>query len=370
MPAGLVFALLLAAGPWGVRTLPDGDAGWVVRWEGGPAPVEIDGARRTVAPPLRLDAGRPHAVAVGPHRFTLPPAPDDPCAPLRFIALGDGRAAVDGVGPSAYWAPILAEAIARRPAFVVNTGDLVKNGERPDEWAAYLRTLPPWPPVVAVRGNHDRGPHFYRLGLAPGPVFAWTVGPLLLAGIDTEVPAIEPVAAALDGVLAASHAPWKIVVMHRPIWSRGNHGSDERGFNRILVPLFDRHDVALVLAGHDHDYERFCASVGVGPERRCAGPGRGTVYVVTGGAATFTNPVPGVARGVPDAVADADAAASRRFSGAHHVVEIEIRRGRLEGTVHRTRAGNVRPPGVMDRFVITRPDPEACQRRPDAGVGG
>lgn len=383
---GAVGAGVAAGGVYGVRTLPDGDEGWAVRWSGGSAVggsagvgagvgtavlvpaelgggagigggarVEVDGQVVAVAAgeALRVDARVPHRVRVGAVAFELPARPA-PCAPLRFVVLGDGRAAVDGVGPSAYWAGILGEALALDPAFVINTGDLVKNGEVAAEWPPYLASLPPWPPVLAVRGNHDRGPAFYAHGLAPGEVFGWTAGPVFIVGLDTELVG-ERLTAALgevDRLLGASAARWRVVVMHRPVWSRGNHGSDERRVNDRLVPILDRHGVDVVFAGHDHHYERFCASRGVGAERRCVEAGEGTLYVVTGGAATFTNHVPGVSRKVDPAVAVVDVVHSRVFSGSKHVVEVEVAGDRMTLVARRTRTGNVRPPAVIDRVEL------------------
>lgn len=349
------------AGPWGARILPDGD-GWALRWQG-EGPVAVDG-RPTAGPPLRLAAGR---VTLGSTVIDVPPRPG-PCAPLRFVALGDGRAAVDGVGPSAYWPGMLGEALALAPAFVLNTGDLVKNGEDPAEWPAYLASLPPWPPMIAVRGNHDRGPLFYAFGLAPGPTFGHRMGPVFVAGLDTQLGADDlPAAlAALDARLAgpeAARATWRVLALHRPIWSRGNHGSDEHRVNRLLVPFIDRHRFDVVFAGHDHHYERFCPSVGHGPDRRCVAPGEGTVYVVTGGAATFTNPVPGVSQKVDPAVAAVDAEHSRIYSGSKHVVLVEAGADALRLTAHRTRTGNLRPAAVIDRFEAPRrrPRPAECR---------
>ncbi len=342
--------------PWGVRTTLAADGAWQIRWQGR-ASVTVDGLTTAADGVLRLPADRSSAVRVGRTAFTVWPRREDPCAPARFVVLGDGRASVDGVGPSAYWAPMLAEAVARAPLFVLNTGDLVKNGEDRAEWDRYLRTLPPWPPVLAVRGNHDRGPHFADLGMAPADVFALRAGPIALVafdseGTDAEVRARLPrVEAALA---AAAEAPFRVVAMHRPVWSRGNHGSDDRGLVAALVPLLERHDVALVLSGHDHDYERFCPSLGLGPSRRCVAATDGVTYVVSGGAATFTVPVPGLSRRVDPAVAVADEAASRIFSAAHHMVEIEAVGGRLVGRAWRTRAGNIGPPGLLDVFEITR----------------
>jgi 3',5'-cyclic AMP phosphodiesterase CpdA len=69
--------------------------------------------------------------------------------------------------------------------------------------------------------------------------------------------------------LAASTASWKIVAFHHPAFSCGVYRGDRR-VRRRWVPLFERHDVDLVLSGHDHNYQRF-------------GPRRGVTYLVHGG---------------------------------------------------------------------------------------
>jgi predicted phosphodiesterase len=275
---------------------------------------------------------------------------------MKMVVVGDGRAASDGVGPSAYWAGILAEAAILEPDFILHTGDFVKNGKRLDEWQRYLRSLPPWPPIIGVRGNHDRGSLFAELGIGLGEIFALRLGPALLVGLDSEVPAarFQALLDELDRLLSRSTGTWKIVMLHRPIWSQGNHGSDERGFNERLVPILDRNQVDLVLSGHDHNYERFCPSRGVGLNRTCADDGNGTTYIVTGGAATFTNHWPGMSRRVDSATAREDAQASRVFSGSKHFVELDVGPDQLVLTARRTRTGNFRGPGVIDRFVLNR----------------
>ena len=129
---------------FGVRVVPDGST-WVVRWLG-PGPVVIDGVPR-VTWPVRLRDDVPHVVA----GRVIPPRIADLAAPVRFVVLGDGRASTDGVGPSAYWPGLLNEALARVPAFILNTGDLVKNGNDRAEWDRYLESLPIWPPMPNVR---------------------------------------------------------------------------------------------------------------------------------------------------------------------------------------------------------------------------
>jgi hypothetical protein len=62
--------------------------------------------------------------------------------------------------------------------------------------------------------------------------------------------------------LAASSATWKIVSLHHPPYTCGGYLSNPAVVSR-WVPLFERFGVTLVLAGHDHNYQRFAARNGV-----------------------------------------------------------------------------------------------------------
>ena len=73
----------------------------------------------------------------------------------------------------------------------------------------------------------------------------------------------------LDADLKASDQRWTVVYMHRPPYSSGFHGSD-RLVRDTFEPLWQKHRVDLVLAGHDHHYERMR-------------PQSGIEYVLTGG---------------------------------------------------------------------------------------
>lgn len=76
----------------------------------------------------------------------------------------------------------------------------------------------------------------------------------------------------LERELAASTSEWKIVFFHHPIYSSGaRHGSNLQ-LRATLEPLFVKYRVSLVLAGHDHFYERIK-------------PQQGVLYFVAGSAA-------------------------------------------------------------------------------------
>ena len=79
----------------------------------------------------------------------------------------------------------------------------------------------------------------------------------------------------LDDELAASVNQWKVVLLHHPLYSSGRHGSTY-GARELLEPILRRHHVDLVLAGHDHDYER-------------THPLHGITHVVSGGGCKTTS---------------------------------------------------------------------------------
>ncbi len=60
----------------------------------------------------------------------------------------------------------------------------------------------------------------------------------------------------LTGALEASVARWKVVAMHHPIYSSAKKNPSDPAMIDLLEPLFLKTGVNLVLAGHNHVYER------------------------------------------------------------------------------------------------------------------
>jgi 3',5'-cyclic AMP phosphodiesterase CpdA len=79
----------------------------------------------------------------------------------------------------------------------------------------------------------------------------------------------------LDDALASSTNQWRVLALHHPPYSSGQHGSTP-GAQERLVPLASRHKVDLVLSGHDHHYERVV-------------PQDGVTYLVSGGGCKTTS---------------------------------------------------------------------------------
>jgi hypothetical protein len=220
-----------------------------------------------------------------PAGFRTAPAPGTD-APVRFVAFGDsGSDDSDQLS-------LLAQLDTVPFDFIVHTGDIAYESGTPvqldrtvfDVYAPLLRSFPLYP----ITGNHDYdtdgGAPFFRSFVLPengAPSlpehwYSFDWGNAHFVGLDTErIGATQ--AAWLEQDLMQNQLPWTIVFAHRPPFSSGEHGSDE-AFRHHFVPVLEKFQVALVLNGHDHDYERTKVLNGV-------------TYVVTGGGGIGTRPV-------------------------------------------------------------------------------
>jgi predicted phosphodiesterase len=67
----------------------------------------------------------------------------------------------------------------------------------------------------------------------------------------------------LEDNLANDKSKWKIAFFHHPPYSSGGrHGSD-KGLRKVVEPIFIKYKVDVVLAGHEHFYERLKPQNGV-----------------------------------------------------------------------------------------------------------
>lgn len=209
---------------------------------------------------------------------------------LVFAVVGDTGT---GGRQAAAVAARMASGYQRNPyGLITHLGDICYYGDIEDRFSdVFLR---PYAPLLdaGVRvevaiGNHDGEIYLSDARLAavetemrllgtPGRYYRTTHGPIDFFYLDSSRPGLfGPDGSAqldwLDEALAGSGSQWKIVCMHHPPYSSGRHGSTPRA-DETLVPILERHAVDLVLAGHDHNYERTV-------------PINGVTYVVSGGGA-------------------------------------------------------------------------------------
>lgn len=170
---------------------------------------------------------------------------------------------------------------------IYNEGEMTRVGvafERP-----YRELLRAGVPFHAVLGNHDLRTEngdpqvrYRPFGMA-GRWYSLRRGPVAFFMLDTNVNARwQHQMPWLKKALAASDAPWKVVVGHHPLYSAGFYGDDQAAIAR-LTPLFERHGVQLYINGHEHNYERTRVI-------------RGTTFLTVGGGGAWLRPVVANAR--------------------------------------------------------------------------
>ncbi|NUR93568.1 MAG: hypothetical protein HOY71_56645 [Nonomuraea sp.] len=227
------------------------------------ASVALLSACTTAAPPRPAPSPRP----------TTSPRATPAASTSCFVALGDfgtaGAAQHEVARAMERWADA-----GHRVDAVVSTGDNVYPDGDPDRFGEAIDVpYARWRGSIwATLGNHDElgghGPsQLEHLGL-PSLPYAERLQHVQLLFLDGNHPD-QAQARWLDRELAAPGPPFRVVVFHQPAWSCSTHGSTP-AVDRWWVPVFERHRVALVLNGHDHNYQRF------------ASPG-GVTYIVTGG---------------------------------------------------------------------------------------
>jgi len=156
--------------------------------------------------------------------------------------------------------------------FVIMLGDNIYGSDTPGDMARKFST--PYQPLIeagvrfqASLGNHDNpNQRFYRPFNMDGQRYysfrASKSGLAKLTDIGVSFFAIDSnyldktQLEWLDKELSASKSDWKIAFFHHPLYSSGRtHGSSLEA-RAVLEPLFLKHGVGAVFAGHDHFYER------------------------------------------------------------------------------------------------------------------
>ena len=206
---------------------------------------------------------------------------DDGDSKFSFITIADVQASSDE--NFAHASETIKGAMATCPdsEFTVNLGDFV-NDDTNDEWDWYFKnfafsnmntTLAP------AAGNHD-GNITNKLNInvfnsmfnlsnsdtnsmtnwVNGVYYSYDYGNAHFAVLNTNdmYPMTQSQRNWLINDMKASDADWKIVFMHRACYSEGKNINkpDTIIMRDVLIPLFDKLDIDMVCAGHDHVYYR------------------------------------------------------------------------------------------------------------------
>jgi hypothetical protein len=212
--------------------------------------------------------GGPPSVALAAQAPTPAVALPNKDGSLKFAVLGDF-----GTGDRTQYE--LAEQMTGlhsrfKYSFVVLVGDNLYGSERPQDFKRKFED--PYKPLLdggvkfyAALGNHDaREQRYYKPFNMEGKLY-YSFSPkpdVRFFILESTYPVPEQIQW-LEKELQASSSDWKIVVFHHPLYSSGErHGSDIR-LREVLEPLFLKHNVSVVLTGHDHFYERVKPQQGI-----------------------------------------------------------------------------------------------------------
>jgi len=210
---------------------------------------------------------------IGPPKGpTMAPAQElrlpDKAGSLKFAVIGDSGE--PGTGQDAV-AGQMTNWRKRFPfEFAVMMGDNLYGGQKPRDYEKKFAV--PYKPLIdagvkfyAALGNHDDAAETqYKLFNMEGRKY-YSFKPkdgVRFFAIDSNY-VDEKQLEWLDKELAASGSDWKIAFFHHPLYSSGaTHGSADlqRG---LLEPVFVKYGVNVVLAGHEHFYERIKPQKGV-----------------------------------------------------------------------------------------------------------
>jgi predicted phosphodiesterase len=273
----------------------------------------------------------------------------EPGGAFRFMAFGDS-----GDGKETQYE--LAEMMpAHEPDLVIHTGDLVyPDGAAeayPEKfWTPYDELLDraAFYPTV---GNHDYNdyggnPLFDNFilprngpeGTQPERHYYFDIGDVRFVCLDineTFENLRDHVVPWLDRILAEAGDRWKVAFYHYPVYTNGHYPQSGK-MHTLIVPMFDRHHVALGFNGHNHMYERSK------PMRyeRIAEPGEGTVYITT---AAGGNPLYDIDEPKPDFLAVQD-------NSQHSFTIVDVSPERLD--IQQIGIDG----SIMDEFSIERRD--------------
>lgn len=203
-------------------------------------------------------------------RFCTMHEADDHTTPISFLWLADtsplleaGEAVLDAV-------------IESNPEFVVHGGDLQYYSALFESWNLWFQDMAPMLEVGAFYpciGNHEQErdgeyeatyARFFAQPSRDGTTsqYHYETGGVHFFSINSEddIGEYDDDFSWLDDALAeAKTQPGyraSIVYFHRPIYTLAKH-APSLPLRSVLQPIFEAHDVDLVLQGHNHSYERF-----------------------------------------------------------------------------------------------------------------
>lgn len=228
-------------------------------------------------------------------------------APFSFLYVGDAQNYILEL-----WSRLIREGYRKAPeaSFIIHAGDLVNTANNEREWHEWFEAggwIHGMLPSISTPGNHEyrsrtlaeqeAGERYLSVQWRPqfnlplnGPAGVDTLAETAyyvdyqdarIVSLNSNKLQAEQIPW-LDSVLSNNPQKWTVLTFHHPLFSASERRNNDE-LRAAWKPIFDKHDVDLVLQGHDHSYARGRTDI---PERNVvAGLNTrdytGTVYVVS-----------------------------------------------------------------------------------------
>jgi len=196
---------------------------------------------------------------------------------LRFLVMGD-----TGTGDRGQYDTGREMATIRQQfpfEFVVMVGDNMYGSDSPADFvkkfeSPYKALSDAGVKFYAALGNHDNpnqrsyalfnmgGQRYYTFRASPGGLGKISHGGVRFFAIDSNYLSKEQIDW-LTKELGSSGSDWKICFFHHPLYSSGRTHGSALETRAVLEPIFVKNGVNVVLAGHDHIYERIKPQQGI-----------------------------------------------------------------------------------------------------------
>lgn len=216
--------------------------------------------------------------------------------PVDMIFWGDAQN-----GLTEEWSASARAALDGVPAasLMLQSGDMIDKAHVDEEWGQWYRSLgeaTATTPLLTALGNHELSVdpaatafrnHFTHPANGPAALNNSTYyvdhQGVRIITLTANKLFLGAQAAFLDEALASNPHEWSMVMFHQPVHN-GTTNRNDSVYDEAFADIIERHDVDLVLNGHDHTYAR-----GHKTDNVVGGVNTGPVYLVaTAGSKYYT----------------------------------------------------------------------------------
>jgi predicted phosphodiesterase len=123
------------------------------------------------------------------------------------------------------------------------------------DWQKVIDALKKAGIIIAkgAEGNHDGSSYAKTFGQGSF-LYTFNAGSACIIALNTENGSGGNVAYA-EKILKATKQPWKILIMHKCLYTGSSKHGEEKSLASALKPIINKYGVQLVMYAHNHNYQ-------------------------------------------------------------------------------------------------------------------